>query len=164
MNKNTLAALLSVLALILIGAYLLMPDSQVDTVSVDTDDVKVDNKPMPVVGNNDVKEMIVTSDELTLSAIANHNNKQDCWLVVEGGVYNVTGFEDKHPGGAEAILNNCGKDATEMFNSIKDGEGHPVNARNMLKNFLVGELVDDGVSLEGSEVEQNLDTENNADL
>lgn len=43
----------------------------------------------------------------SLEEVAKHNQKNDCWLVLEGKVYNVTEFVGIHPG-QDAILEGCG--------------------------------------------------------
>merc|ERR1719486_437956 len=55
---------------------------------------------------------------MTLEEVAKHNNKSDCWVVVNGQVLNVTNFLKDHPGGELAILTFAGKDASEEFNMI----------------------------------------------
>ena len=35
----------------------------------------------------------------TLAEVAKHNTDADCWLVIEGVVYDVTEFLSEHPGG-----------------------------------------------------------------
>lgn len=79
----------------------------------------------------------------TLAQIAEHATSTDCWLAIEGKVYNVTPFiaSAKHPGGA-AILQGCGKDATTLFNTRPMGSGtpHSDKARSFLPNFYIGKL------------------------
>jgi cytochrome b involved in lipid metabolism len=71
-----------------------------------------------------------------LQEVAQHSTDTDCWLAVDGKVYDVTQAVDKHPGGP-AILKGCGKDATEMFNGVaKHGE----QARGFLQNLQIGTL------------------------
>jgi len=53
-----------------------------------------------------------------LSEVAKHTTKEDCWVVVNGQVLNVTKFLPDHPGGELAILTFAGKDATEEFNMV----------------------------------------------
>merc|ERR1711953_1000890 len=55
---------------------------------------------------------------LTLSEVAKHVTKDDCWVVVNGRVLNVTKFLPEHPGGELAIMTFAGKDATEEFNML----------------------------------------------
>merc|ERR1712118_627224 len=54
----------------------------------------------------------------TLEEVAKHITKEDCWVVVNGQVMNVTNFLKDHPGGELAILTFAGKDASEEFNMI----------------------------------------------
>merc|ERR1719345_702737 len=55
---------------------------------------------------------------ITMEEVAKHNNKQSCWVVLDGKVLDVTSFLSEHPGGELAILTFAGKDATEEFNMI----------------------------------------------
>jgi cytochrome b involved in lipid metabolism len=77
----------------------------------------------------------------SLEEVAKHNTKEDCWLAIEGNVYNVTEFIPAHPGG-EALLQGCGTDATELFNTRPMGSGtpHSDKARDFLPDFFIGEL------------------------
>jgi cytochrome b involved in lipid metabolism len=72
----------------------------------------------------------------TLAEVSTHNNKSDCWLAVEGSVYDVTKFVDQHPGGEE-ILKGCGKDATSLFNSVPN---HADQGRELLPSYVIGKL------------------------
>jgi cytochrome b involved in lipid metabolism len=36
---------------------------------------------------------------ITLAECQEHMSDKDCWLVIEGKVYDVTPFLDEHPGG-----------------------------------------------------------------
>lgn len=50
--------------------------------------------------------------------VAKHNTRSDCWIVLEGSVYDVTDFLPEHPGGPTMILKYAGGDATEEFHTI----------------------------------------------
>lgn len=69
-----------------------------------------------------------------LEEVKKHSREDDCWLVVEGDVFDVTDFLDEHPGGFDIIISNTGKDATEDFNEI----GHSKSARELLSNYKIG--------------------------
>ena len=52
--------------------------------------------------------------------VAKHNKKDDCWVIIDGKVLDVTSFLPDHPGGEKAILLYAGRDATEEFNMLHD--------------------------------------------
>lgn len=54
--------------------------------------------------------------------MAKHNKEHDCWVVLYGCVYNLTGFLKEHPGGKESILLYGGSDATEQFEMMHQKE------------------------------------------
>ena len=56
--------------------------------------------------------------QYTLEEVSEHNNEKSLWLVVDGKVYDVTSFLEKHPGGRNAFLKYAGKDVTKTFKSI----------------------------------------------
>lgn len=41
---------------------------------------------------------------LSAQEVATHNDPGDCWLVIEGQVWNLTEFAPEHPGGAKGEL------------------------------------------------------------
>ena len=51
-------------------------------------------------------------------------------------MYDVTKFLDDHPGGGNLLLGVAGKDASEKF----DDNDHSMDAREMTKDYLIGEL------------------------
>ncbi|KAG8757727.1 hypothetical protein FRC12_010227 [Ceratobasidium sp. 428] len=56
----------------------------------------------------------------TAEEVAKHNKKDDCWVIIDGQVLDVTNFLPEHPGGEKAILLYAGRDATEEFNMLHD--------------------------------------------
>jgi hypothetical protein len=58
------------------------------------------------------------SEGYTLSDVKRHNKKSDCWVVLNGKVYDMTAFLNKHPGGPEPILSWAGRDASRTWNVI----------------------------------------------
>ncbi|XP_047322626.1 cytochrome b5 [Impatiens glandulifera] len=72
----------------------------------------------------------------SMEEVAQHNSKEDCWIVIDGKVYEVSSYLDEHPGGDEVILQATGKDATDEF----EDAGHSEEAREQLEAFCIGEL------------------------
>jgi len=71
----------------------------------------------------------------TWDEISRHNNNSDCWIVVDGGVYDITNWINKHPGG-ETIATLAGEDASAMIHSC-----HFSDISNTLKTFKIGEII-----------------------
>ena len=44
----------------------------------------------------------------TRADVAKHSKHKDCWIVVGDGVYDVTAYLHRHPGGANLIMKNAG--------------------------------------------------------
>jgi cytochrome b involved in lipid metabolism len=59
--------------------------------------------------------------KITKAELAKHNTEEDCWVLVEGKVYNVTAFKD-HPGEYETLVENSGRDGTNEFNAAEHTE------------------------------------------
>ncbi|XP_044491614.1 cytochrome b5-like [Mangifera indica] len=72
----------------------------------------------------------------SLAEVSQHNSPKDCWLVIDGKVYDVTKFLDDHPGGDEVLLSATGKDATDDFEDV----GHSTSAKAMMDEFYVGHI------------------------
>jgi hypothetical protein len=60
------------------------------------------------------------NEGIPLSEVAKHNVKHDCWVVIHGKVYDLTGFLNTHPGGPNTILSWAGRDATKTWKMIHD--------------------------------------------
>ncbi|KAL5559142.1 hypothetical protein UlMin_035353 [Ulmus minor] len=72
----------------------------------------------------------------SLSQVAQHKSKNDCWFVINGRVLDITKFLEEHPGGEEVLLESAGKDATKDFEDI----GHSKAAKDLLLKYQVGVL------------------------
>jgi flavocytochrome c len=59
---------------------------------------------------------------MAFSDVEAHTAEDDCWLVVDNKVYDLTEFLPDHPGGKKAPLIYAGKDATEEFNMLHKPE------------------------------------------
>jgi cytochrome b involved in lipid metabolism len=57
----------------------------------------------------------VASGTYTLADIQTHNTEQSCYSAINGNVYDLTDWINKHPGGKMAIMFICGKDGTNGF-------------------------------------------------
>lgn len=55
---------------------------------------------------------------IPVSEFIKHNKREDCWVAINGEVYDMTDFVPNHPGGQKVILQNAGYDATPIFAPI----------------------------------------------
>lgn len=79
----------------------------------------------------------VVSGGITLEQVAQHASRESCWSVINGSVYDLTGWIPNHPGGERAILSMCGTDGSARFNGQHGGSARPTS---ILAGFKIGEL------------------------
>ncbi|KAJ2989977.1 hypothetical protein NUW58_g3186 [Xylaria curta] len=85
------------------------------------------------------KEICMTNNKvnrtITLEELKSHDGETEPWFVVNGEVYDGTGFLEGHPGGPTSITGAAGQDASEEFLAI-----HSENAKAMLVDYHIGTL------------------------
>lgn len=87
----------------------------------------------------DVSQFKVPEKEFTMEEVSKHNKKEDLWIVVKGIVLDVTNWLDEHPGGANALFNFMGRDATEEFAMLHDDEVIPKYAAHIVIGRVAGQ-------------------------
>ncbi|OCL15197.1 hypothetical protein AOQ84DRAFT_225138 [Glonium stellatum] len=78
--------------------------------------------------------------QFTRQEIEKHDKEDDCWIVVNGKVYDATSVLSWHPGGKSAILGHAGKvhqTITEEFSGVHDGFAY-----QKLKECVLGIVTD----------------------
>jgi hypothetical protein len=65
------------------------------------------------------------SRAISLDEVRLHNTSDDCWTVVQDGVYDVTSFVSRHPAGSSAIKEMCGTNASEDYLGEHSGQQEP---------------------------------------
>lgn len=121
-NKNKFL-IISVILLFGVGLlFVLNTSTPKDLNKIETDTVKNEN--------------MISMQEVTM-----HMEPTDCWMVLDGKVYDVSNFGEKHAGG-KAVYEACGKDGTVLFNTRPMGTGtpHSDKARLFLPKFYIGDL------------------------
>jgi cytochrome b involved in lipid metabolism len=73
----------------------------------------------------------------SLSEVALHNSKEDCWTVIKGDVADVTAYFGQHPGGDKNLLKACGIDATKDFERVRE---HDPKGYEVFQNYIIGQL------------------------
>ena len=79
----------------------------------------------------------------TREEVSQHTKVDDCWIIIENKVYDVTKWLPKHPGGSMMILNLAGNDCTEEYKVF-----HLYPSYTRLKPFLIGEVVKQEIKVE----------------
>ena len=60
---------------------------------------QIDNEP----------KLDMNKQKISPAEVAKHNKPDDCWVVINGYVYDLTRFLPNHPGGQDVIKFNAGK-------------------------------------------------------
>ena len=82
-------------------------------------------EPQPTQTAEPTQEPEETVNGFTLAQVSERNSAAECWVAIDGGVYDLTQWIRSHPGGSGAILNLCGKDGTSSFTSQHGGQARP---------------------------------------
>ena len=94
-----------------------------------------------VTAPNNTAEKISAGIVLSSVEVARHTAENDCWVIINNKVYNLSGYATAHPGGTQNITSYCGKEATIAFGT-KGGQGdpHSSTAQGLLASFYLGDL------------------------
>lgn len=85
-----------------------------------------------------VKQLKDNGRRYTLAEVGAHSTKDDCWIVIEGMVFDVTALLPNHPGGHLPIVSVAGRDVTQLFYSF-----HPKRVGDYhLHKYYKGQLQD----------------------
>lgn len=78
----------------------------------------------------------------TLAEVTQHATVKDCWMIVNGSVYDLTSFLEQHPGGVASMLPYCGKDGTQGFATMGRNRGttHSESANALKEDYKIGTL------------------------
>jgi cytochrome b involved in lipid metabolism len=78
------------------------------------------------------------SDSITKEEVARHTEKESCWFITEGKVYDFSPFLNAHP----KLVYLCGKDVTADFVNppLLVGVEEMNVAREALPQFYIGEV------------------------
>jgi cytochrome b involved in lipid metabolism len=77
------------------------------------------------------------SAALTMAEVKQHASASSCWSVVDGEVFDLTKWIDRHPGGAKRIVDMCGRDGSAAYHSQHGNSGR---ASQILNGYSLGKL------------------------
>mmetsp|Transcript_20491 Transcript_20491/g.28625 ORF Transcript_20491/g.28625 Transcript_20491/m.28625 type:complete len:720 (-) Transcript_20491:197-2356(-) len=62
------------------------------------------------------------NEEISMEEVRKHTEDGNCWVVIDGSVYDVSEFMKSHPGGKRPLIENAGKDASKIFHHLHKDE------------------------------------------
>ena len=98
-----------------------------------------DQNPEPSQSPTKTQTTNSSAAEYTTAQVKANNSASNCWSIIDGNVYNLTAWIDRHPGGDDKILSLCGKDGSSAFKSKHAGSPGPVG---QLDSYKIGKLKD----------------------
>jgi len=107
MHNKFIPALVGLLIIAIVGGLAFWQKQQKDAAQAIQDQM-AETKP-------------VAQGEYSLTDVAMHATASDCWAIINGGVYDLTSWIPRHPGGEGAIEGLCGKDGSAAFNAQHGG-------------------------------------------
>lgn len=100
-------------------------------------------------------------NSVSVSEIIKHNTDTDCWICVDGIVYDITEFAPNHPGGPHIIYKYAGKDATRAYSEI---HAPSIIREGLAESRLIGTLDTSTITDEWSISPQNEKSKVNHDV
>jgi len=76
--------------------------------------------------------------QYSVAEVGKKNTPEELWIIVDGRVYDITNYVEKHPGGSLVMHAMAGKDCTDAFANYHQARIY----ENMLPSFLIGEVTD----------------------
>lgn len=74
---------------------------------------------------------------LSRKTVQHHNTLNDAWVIFDDGVYDITMFLEKHPGGIEVLKDHLGKDVSQAMRSAST-HSHSPFAFQLLEKYHIG--------------------------
>ena len=81
-----------------------------------------------------------TEKQYSLQDVAKHATPSDCWMSINGQVYDFTAYLPGHPADPAVIQPWCGKDASEAYRTKTRGRPHSPYADTLLPRYRIGAL------------------------
>ena len=89
--------------------------------------------------NINIENIVYTLEEsdsnFVVSEVEKHNTQEDCYIIVNNGVYDVSEYIRYHPGGPRSIIGQCGQEASSIFSKI-----HSNRAWDLLGKYKIGNI------------------------
>ena len=77
----------------------------------------------------------------SLSEVAKHDTLENCWMSIEGVVYDVSDYVPHHPAPPRVLEPWCGREATVGMRTKDNNSDHSARAWRMLERYRIGRLL-----------------------
>lgn len=84
--------------------------------------------------------MPATGGDIAPAELARHRTPQDCWMAIDGSVYDLSAYLPRHPADDGLLDPWCGRDASEAYRTKLLGRPHSARADRLLQTYRIGRL------------------------
>jgi cytochrome b involved in lipid metabolism len=92
------------------------------------------------VGSPEVESAAPVEARYTLAEVAAHDRAEDCWMAIDGVVYELTAYLPEHPTSLRLIADWCGQEASVAYHTKTRGRPHSPHADSLLPAWRIGVL------------------------
>ena len=110
-----------------------LENGEIETNDETSQDADVEAEQIIVEDSN-----IELKEGITKEELSSNNDGSSCWVAYQGKVYDLTEWLRQHPGGAQAILPNCG--TAEQFENAYNAR-HGERDDGLLRNQPIGDFL-----------------------
>lgn len=76
----------------------------------------------------------------SIQVVATHNSVDNCWMTINGNVYDLSAYIPQHPSAPAVIVAWCGKEASNAYLTKNRGRPHSSYATELLEKYRIGVL------------------------
>lgn len=95
--------------------------------------------PSPTI---EAPQPILPASRIPLAEVSRHGQADDCWMAIDGKVYDLTPYLPLHPTKPGIIVPWCGQEASEAYRTKTRGRPHSAEAGELLEKYLIGQLAE----------------------
>ncbi len=77
---------------------------------------------------------------ISLEEVSRHASPSDCWMAIDGQVFDVTRYVPDHPSEESVLTAWCGREASEAYRTKMKGRHHSARADHLLESLRIGPL------------------------
>ena len=98
------------------------------------------DEPAPVLAESAPDSTETLEASFSLVTLARHDHIDDCWMAIDGVVYDFTEYIPRHPTAPEVMTIWCGRDASVGYHTKDIGQPHSRRADALLGRYRIGVL------------------------